>query len=91
MSLGRPRPIETLSVFPEGFNRGKSESPDAVKLRVRVPPPPQPSFFTATVMLQQSNELLQRWMDTNIDGFSSQLNTTSSAFVSLTVFNIAQN
>ena len=59
VSFGRPRPIETLSVFPEGFNRGKSEAPDAVKLRVRVPPPPQPSFFTATVMLQQKNDLLQ--------------------------------
>ena len=43
--------MDTLSVFPEGLSKGKSESPD-VKLRMRVPPPPQPSFFTATVMLQ---------------------------------------
>ena len=52
MSLGSPGPMETLSDLPEGLSTGKSELPEE-KLIVRVPPPPQPSFFTATVMLKK--------------------------------------
>lgn len=55
VSLGSPRVIETLSVLPAGLSAGKSESP-AEKVRVRVPPPPHPSFFTATVMLKNTTE-----------------------------------
>ena len=44
--------METLSDLPEGLSTGKSELPEE-KLIVRVPPPPQPSFFTETVMLKE--------------------------------------
>ena len=44
--------METLSDLPEGLSTGKSELPEE-KLIVRVPPPPQPSFFTETVMLKK--------------------------------------
>ena len=43
--------METVSVLPAGLNTGKSLSPGE-KDRVRVPPPPHPSFFTVTVMLK---------------------------------------
>jgi len=55
VSLGSPRAMETLSVLPAGLSAGKSESPGE-KVRVRVPPPPHPSFFTATVILKGSTE-----------------------------------
>ena len=55
VSLGSPRAMETLSVLPAGLSTGKSESP-AEKVRARVPPPPQPSFFTATVILKGTTE-----------------------------------
>jgi len=55
VSLGSPRAMETLSVLPAGLRAGKSESPGA-KVKVRVPPPPHPSFFTATVILKGSTE-----------------------------------
>lgn len=52
VSLGSPGLMETLSDLPEGLSTGKSEFPEE-KLIVRVPPPPQPSFFTETVMLRK--------------------------------------
>lgn len=52
VSLGSPGLMETLSDLPEGLSTGKSELPEE-KLIVRVPPPPQPSFFTETVMLKK--------------------------------------
>lgn len=52
MSLGSPGPMETLSDLPEGLSIGKSELPEE-KVILRVPPPPQPSFFTVTVMLKK--------------------------------------
>ena len=55
VSLGSPRAMETLSVLPDGLSTRKSESP-AEKVRVRVPPPPHPSFFTVTVILKGSTE-----------------------------------
>ena len=51
VSFGRPGPMETLSVLPLGFSTGTSEPPEE-KFKERVPPPPQPSFFTVTVMLK---------------------------------------
>lgn len=51
VSFGRPGPMETPSVLPLGFRAGTSEPPEE-KFKERVPPPPQPSFFTVTVMLK---------------------------------------
>lgn len=56
VSFGKPGPMEMLSVFPDGFKKGKSPLP-GLKDSNLVPPPPQPSFFTVNVILQiKSNE-----------------------------------
>ena len=51
VSLDNPSPIVTLRVLLDGAMTGKSLEPEHVNESVRVPPPPQPSFFTPTVML----------------------------------------
>ena len=51
VSLDNPSPIVTLRVLLDGAMTGKSLEPEHVNESVRVPPPPQPSFFTSTVML----------------------------------------
>ena len=48
--LGNPAPIETFKDFPDGLRTGTSLDPRENMICL-VPPPPQPSFFTAKSIL----------------------------------------
>ena len=49
--LDNPSQMVTLRVLLDGASVEKSLWPAHVNASVRVPPPPQPSFLTVTVML----------------------------------------
>jgi len=49
--FGNPAPIAMIKDFPETFNWAASPAPFE-KTSCRVPPPPQPSFFTVKLILK---------------------------------------